>query len=630
MMNDLVVKAEAERKDEEVKMSAYGQWCTNTIRQKSESVEAAEQKMEELKANIQQNKVDIQRTTNEISGHDQDIEQWQGDQSAATKVREIENKDYKTITTDYTESLDALARAITTLRNREDDVAQALIQKISRSRMISKADRRHLLNLAAQEPFIDREAPKANAYEFQAGGVVDMLQKLKSQFQGELEAEQKKEMNSKHAYEQMMQELDGELKSSSAARERASVSKQRAAQALASNKGELAETTESRNDDRKYGEDTTAMCQGKKRAFQDRKKLREEEIAAIQKAIEIIGSPEVAGSAATHLPSLLQRSFLQVAVDATQWRGLAASLLRRSGSPALLELSGKVMKDPFKSVRKMVSEMIFNLKQEALAEAEHHGWCQAELKSNKVTRNGLSDAVESLSTDKEELTATILKTKQDTADLAAEVADLQASMAEATENRAAEKAKNAQTVKDAKAAQEAVLRALTILREFYEKAAAATALAQVGGPADDAPESFDPQAFTGNQGTSGGVVGMVEVIQSDFTRLESETVASETTAAKEYASFMQDGKVDLAVKSATITGNNEKVERLSVDLEQTKKDLNGSSSELDAAQKYFEELKPQCVIPPVSYEERVQKREDEIQSLKEALDILNSQDIDMA
>ena len=51
-------------------------------------------------------------------------------------------------------------------------------------------------------------------------------------------------------------------------------------------------------------------------------------------------------------------------------------------------------------------------------------------------------------------------------------------MAEATELRTKEKAKNEATIADAKAAQEAVKSALSVLKEFYAKAAEATALMQ--------------------------------------------------------------------------------------------------------------------------------------------------------
>merc|ERR1719399_2531553 len=100
-----------------------------------------------------------------------------------------------------------------------------------------------------------------------------------------------------------------------------------------------------------------------------------------------------------------------------------------------------------------------------------------------------------------------------------QVSQIDAEVAKATAIREAEKAKNTETVADAQEAQTAVAQALTVLKEFYEKAGDATALIQQ-------PEIFD-EPYKGMQSENGGVVGMIEVIQSDFARLEAETTAAE-------------------------------------------------------------------------------------------------------
>jgi len=51
---------------------------------------------------------------------------------------------------------------------------------------------------------------------------------------------------------------------------------------------------------------------------------------------------------------------------------------------------------------------------------------------------------------------------------------------------------------------------------------------------------------------------------------------------------------------------------------------------LDGAVAYYEKLKPKCVDSGVTYEERVKRREAEMQSLQEALSILAGTDVDVA
>jgi hypothetical protein len=55
--------------------------------------------------------------------------------------------------------------------------------------------------------------------------------------------------------------------------------------------------------------------------------------------------------------------------------------------------------------------------------------------------------------------------------------------------------------------------------------------------------------------------------------------------------------------------------------------LEGTQKELDAALAYYDKLKPDCIDSGVSYEERVARRQEEIESLQEALKILNGEDL---
>jgi len=107
-------------------------------------------------------------------------------------------------------------------------------------------------------------------------------------------------------------------------------------------------------------------------------------------------------------------------------------------------------------------------------------------------------------------------------------------------------------------------------------------------------------------GESGGVVGMLEVIESDFARLESDTKASEATAQKEYDEFMTDSKVDKSEKSTDIEHKTAKKQDESQALTTKRGDLEGTQKELDAALAYFDKLKPSLLMvdPALCAEER--------------------------
>merc|ERR1719265_1743551 len=110
------------------------------------------------------------------------------------------------------------------------------------------------------------------------------------------------------------------------------------------------------------------------------------------------------------------------------------------------------------------------------------GWCDTELGTNEHTRKEKTEAVETLTAEIEELEASIAKGTEDITLLTQQVADLATAVSEATKLREAEKEKNAETISDAQEAQTAVAQALTVLKEFYAKAAKATALVQQEPP----------------------------------------------------------------------------------------------------------------------------------------------------
>merc|ERR1719310_2416993 len=100
------------------------------------------------------------------------------------------------------------------------------------------------------------------------------------------------------------------------------------------------------------------------------------------------------------------------------------------------------------------------------------------------------------------------------------------------------------------AAQTAVAQALTVLKEFYAKAAQATASFVQGG--DSVSEALGSALESPAAQDSSGVIGMLEVIESDFARLEADTKAAEESSQEEYSGFMSDSKIDKTQKATDL------------------------------------------------------------------------------
>jgi len=637
LMQGMLDKGKKEKHEEAVQFAAYKSFCDNVVPEKQKAIAEANQMIEDLKADIFEYQTEAETLAGEIAVHDEDIAVWTGDLKAATNVRDIEKADFDALHKDLSESIDALERAIAVLKKQAYDRAQAAslvqIANLKNLNLIPKEAKRAIdvfLNRDQADETLAVSAPEANAYEFQSQGIIDMLQKLLDEFIAERTTAEKEESDSVHAFEMLSQDLNNNIAQATAARDEKAALKAKKLQAKADAEGDLNDTTTTRDDDIKYLEDLTANCEQKAADFEQRQNLRQEELEAITKAIEIISSQSVSGKSEKHLPQLLQQtsSLAQLRADSTSptQKRVAAYLREQSkmiNSRLLSALAVRVESDPFKKIKKLIKDLITKLLEEANEEATHKGWCDVELGTNKQTRKEKSEKVITLHAEIDELTASIAFLGEQITELTKAVAEIDAAVAKATAIREAEKAKNSETIADSQEAQTAVAQALTVLNEFYEKAAQATALVQ---QQPEAPEIFD-KPYQGMGGEAGGVVGMLEVIQSDFARLEAETKAAEEQAQKEYDQFMTDSEVDKTQKTQDIEHKTKAVQDQTKSMTEKKSDLEGTQKELDAALDYYEKLKPSCVDSGESYEDRVARREEEIQSLKEALQILNGEDV---
>jgi len=559
LMEGMAAKGKEEKHKEQVQFAAYKQFCDDTAVEKKRAIEEADEKIEVLKADIEKYTSDVEKLTKEVAGHDDDLAAWTGDEKAATKVRAMEKGDYDEMHKDYSESIDALERAIAVMKKQAHTRKQASFAQLSevgRLALIPDHARKVIETFLQQDPDegLAVSAPEAAGYEFQSQGVIEMMEKLLDKFIDERTVLEKEEMNSVHAFEVLTQDLKAQIDQAEQDRTEKAETKAKKLQAKADASGDLTETTDTKEADKKYLDDLVATCEQKATDFESRQQLRTEELEAIAKAIEIISSGAVKGNAEKHLPSafLEGRSLSSLRMDAQSRMQARASMFlhqkaRDLQSRVLSAIADHVAADPFRKVKKMIKDLITKLMEEANEEAEHKGWCDTELATNEKTRKEKTEAVETLHAEIDQLEASLAKLTEEIAELTKAVAELDAAMAKATKLRDDEKATNTETIADAQAAQTAVAQALTVLKEFYEKAGEATALLQQ----KDEPEIFD-SPYKGMGAESGGVVGMLEVIESDFARLEADTKAAEASAQKEYDTFMTDSKIDKNAKSSDI------------------------------------------------------------------------------
>merc|ERR1711907_298128 len=146
--------------------------------------------------------------------------------------------------------------------------------------------------------------------------------------------------------------------------------------------------------------------------------------------------------------------------------------------------------------------------------------------------------------------------------------------------------------------------ALKILNDYYAKAG---------------------KAHSSADGAGSGIIGMLEVIESDFTKALTEMVAAEQTAAAAYEKESKENEIEKTTKTQDVKYKTKEAASLDKAVSELGSDRDSVQSELDAVNEYLESLEKKCTYKVESYEERKARREAEINGLKEALDILESE-----
>jgi hypothetical protein len=312
-------------------------------------------------------------------------------------------------------------------------------------------------------------------------------------------------------------------------------------------------------------------------------------------------------------------------------RDLVVSLLKGKGqqlkSTLLTSLASQIAKDPFAKIKKLIQELIERLLTEAANEANQKGWCDKATADATQKRTYAADEIEGLNAKMAKLEALSDKLGEELKILAKEIGELKTAQAEAEKNRKEEKAENANTVAEAQAGLKAVNQAIDILDKFYKTSAKAKVdLSLAQGPLDDAPDAgFDNgEAYKGAGGEAGGIIGMMEVIQSDFQRTIDETRKDEKAAEKDHLDFMTESGMSLAEKTMAEKEKTKLKDEADSNFNDAEDELSSQTKILVASIEELLELKKACVDTGMSYADRVALREEEIAALKKALCILGA------
>merc|ERR1719265_2492513 len=304
---------------------------------------------------------------------------------------------------------------------------------------------------------------------------------------------------------------------------------------------------------------------------------------------------------------------------------------KRLGSTMLVSLAMKLGPDPFKKVKNLIQSLIERLLKEMADEAGHKGFCDTELGKAKSARDFEHARTEKISAELEKLEVKKAELESSIEKLTEELEDLNQALEKATKLRDDEKEGNAHTVKDSTEGLEAIKEAIQILKDFYKEAAKALLLQKKASPIDEEgenPGETPAGSYKGKQKQAEGIIGMLEVIKSDFERSVKQTNDAEDAAHKTFVLFDRESKGSISSKETAKAQAEADLKETKINIKEKMADLEQSQKLLDDALKTVEELKPACIDTGMTYEERVAAREKEIEALKEALCMLDVEKVE--
>merc|ERR1719265_136909 len=203
----------------------------------------------------------------------------------------------------------------------------------------------------------------------------------------------------------------------------------------------------------------------------------------------------------------------------------------------------------------MISDLITRLEEEAAAEADQKAWCDENMETTTAERNAAQLEIEKLNALFTEKNALKDSLAEDITTLSTEISDLTKGLNEETVLRETEKDENDKTLAESQAGLAAVEGAIEVLNAFYNPGSfiqkqkpsntaegydrfVAEGAGSDGKTVDDmAPGAGDMGEYGGKTDASKSIIGLLEVIKSDFENSITKTEADEDAAQGAYDTF---------------------------------------------------------------------------------------------
>merc|ERR1719235_2468970 len=629
-------------------------WCEKTTARKAGAIEDAKASIEELSQTVLKLKGKTATLKAEIAQLEKDVAGNIEGAKEASSIRARETEDYEQQRSDLEQAIGALERAVGILTGAGEasalqeaellsvtgglrgalrlaptgDDFGAISQKDKDTVAAFVSDPSKFVGTHAKFSGIQQKNPHGD-YAPASGAIQGILKGMYDSFTSDLESKNADQALKQKNYEELTATKDSELATLKATLAKKKETLGDDTKTMTDSSVERDETQTQLKADETFFEKTKESCKAQADAWAERSRLRTEELAGINKAVEILTSDEASATFGRATSMLLQSSQVSTA-DHAKKQAYAAlqTLARKHHSLRVAALAALVQTSTaghFNVVVETVDKQVAELRQEEMDDRDIKDMCKLEedKTSNEIEdlehkMTNIQGLIDRLNAKKKELQADILKTEGD-------ITDTENAMAEALSMRNQETEDFKAALKDDMDAVALLASAIEALTSFYKNNKLPMGLLakqtkedpEYSVDEDKAPETF-AKPYGGSSSQSSGIVSIIGYIKEDLENEIATTKKAEAAAQKEY-----EEQRDAAL--STLDSLKTKKNTLETQVADTDEKITDATEEKETAntmkgqkEQYADALKPKCEWIKGAFDTRKSKRDDEIEGLLEA------------
>merc|ERR1719440_58681 len=550
----------------------------------------------------------------------------------STAVREKEAAEFAATSGDMKSNIQAMAGALDALKKGlsaallQTGVGNTLRNIVTNSPAVRPTERAVLLS------FLEAGA----GTEGGSDQIIGIVEQMKETMEGDLKESEASEAESKGAFETLMTSKTAEIEAASKAIETKTARSGEVKVEVVQAKADLGATEKAVAEDTDFKANLKKNCATKQKEWDERQKLRAQEIEAISETIELLNGDDALELFKKTLPSA--SAFLQTATATRSQlrsaRALVSKAMLRDTAHSVrkhLILSALQRTGGFEKVTAMVDGMVGVLEGEQVQDDTQDKWCLAELEKAKEEAKATEVAIGDLGTAVEEARDAIATVDSEMEALKEGLKELDSSVAEATDQRKKEHEDFVDESANNQAAIELLGLAKNRLNKFYnptlyqapEKEPEEKFFAQVSvlratqpGPP---PETFGEYK---KSEASSGIIKMIEDMVRDVEKDLAEAKRDEEEAQKDYEEDMNDAATKRSDDSkAIVTKEGEKAEQTGK-LEESKEAKRTKSGQLDVLESQIANTHKVCDFLMAEYAKLKEERTKEEEGLKASKQVL--------